>query len=321
MKLLFVDQYHLRPQEVERFRTLGFDEVVLASPDQSPAEVCDDPASIEVMVAREPYLTKYGHLLPGLRMMQMSLAGLDILPEGLLEPFPNLKLYSGSGCYGVSIAEWSIAKVLEIYKQRALFDGYREERKWSWEGSLNSQELFGKTAVVLGTGDIGSACAKRLKGFDCTVHGVNTGGGERPYFDACHPIEALAEVLPLGDVVIVTLPMTPKTRGLLDAPMMAHIKQGAVLVVNSRGGLIDERKLCEMLDSGQLYGAALDVFETEPLPADSPLWDQKNLLIQPHGSGVTSGLRDRYIEWFYENIKRYVDGEQPRSLVVPGRGY
>ena len=321
MKLLIANSFQVTDADVERFKGIGFDEVYVARHEQPPAEVCDHPEEIEVLIQRDGYLQNFGHLMPGLRMVQMSMAGLDTLEPDLLDRFPQVKLYSGSGCYGVSIAEWSLGKVLEIYRQHRLFESYQAENKWSWEGSFDSMELWGKTAAVFGTGDIGTQCAKRLKAFRCKVLGVNTSGQAGEYFDACYTKSQLPELLPQCDVLILTMPLTPQTEFILDREALSHVKQGAVLVVNSRGSLVDERAMCEMLDSGHLRGAALDCFEVEPVPPDSPLWDQKNLLIQPHCCGVTQQLRDRYLDWFYDNLKRYFNGEQPVGLVVAGKGY
>lgn len=320
MKLLYVDSFHLTPQEVSALTDLGY-EVFLVKPGESPLTVCDHPEDIEVGVFRLDYLDKWGHLLPGLRMDQLSMAGLDSIRDELFEKYPNTAFYSGSGCYGVSIAEWSVAKLLELYRQGPKYGRQQREKNWTWDGSLNTLEVWGKTALVLGTGDIGTECAKRLKAFRCNVLGVNTKGTQRPHFSSCHPMEQLPQLLPQADIIMVTLPLTPSTEWVLNADLLKQAKQGAALIVNSRGKLVDERAMCDMLDSGHLMGAALDCFETEPLPADSPLWDQKNLIIQPHCCGVTHQLRDRYVDWFYQNVKRYIAGEQPVGLVVRGRGY
>lgn len=322
MKLLFTNTFQLTDADVQRFKDIGFEEVtVVADLKRPPGDYCDHPEQIEVMVGQDAYLDKFGHLMPGLRMVQMPMAGLDMLAPGMLDRFPHLKLYSGSGCYGVSIAEWSVAKVLEIYRQHRLFEDYQREHKWSWEGSFDSLELWGRTAAVFGTGDIGTQCAKRLKAFRCKVLGVNTSGVAGEYFDACYTKEQLPELLPQCDVIIVTLPLTEQTKHMLDRQALAYVKQGAVLVVNSRGDIVDEPTMCEMLDSGHLRGAAVDAFAVEPVAADSPLWDQKNLIIQPHCCGVTGNLRNRYLDWFYDNVKRYFNGEEPVGLVVPDRGY
>lgn len=320
MKLFVADNYNLTQQELDEFRAMGY-EITVASPDQAPSEVCENHEEMEVALCEHFYLKAHLGEMPNLRMVQMTVAGLDLMPAVVFETYPNTKFYSGSGTYGVSLAEWSVGETLQILRQSALFEGYQREHQWKWDGSEQTGELWGKTVLVLGTGDIGRACARRYKAFDCTVIGLNTDGRPVQDFDGSCTRDDLPHVLPLCDVVCVAIPRTDKTLHMLDAAAMSCMKQGAVLVVNSRGRIVDEDKMCQMLDSGHLRGAALDCFDTEPLPADSPLWEQKNLIIYPHCGGVTTGLRERYIERYKSNLALYAQGKQPVGLIHYERGY
>jgi phosphoglycerate dehydrogenase-like enzyme len=320
IKLFIADNYNLTESELEAIRSLGY-EITLARPNQAPSEVCENHEEMEVALCEHFYLKAHLGEMPNLKMVQMTVAGFDNMGPVIFDTYKNTKFYSGSGTYGVSLAEWTVGKTLEIYRQAARFEGYQKQHKWSWEGSTQTKELWGKTVLILGTGDVGSACASRYKAFDCKVIGLNTTGRAVPGFDACCTREQLSEILPECDVICVAIPRTEKTLYLLDEETLSHCKQGAVLVVNSRGRLVDEKALCRMLDSGHLLGAALDCFETEPLPEDSPLWEQKNLIIYPHCAGVTMGLRNRYVKRYLENLARYAKGEEPVGLIRYERGY
>ena len=142
-----------------------------------------------------------------------------------------------------------------------------------------------------------------------------------PSVDRVEPVARLGELLPEADFLVVCVPLTAETRGLMDAAAFARLKPGAVLVDVSRGGVVKQAALIEALESGRLKGAALDVFETEPLPADNPLWSMENVIITPHCSSVYEGWEQRSIEMFCDNLDRWKRGETLANIVDPTRGY
>ncbi len=320
MKLFIADNYNLTREELDVFRAMGY-EITVARPNQAPSEVCQNHEEMEVALCEHFYLKAHLGEMPNLKMVQMTVAGLDLMPPVIFDTYPNTKFYSGSGTYGVSLAEWSVGATLQIYRQCAYFEERQRQHKWGHEGSDQVKELWGKTVLVLGTGDIGLACAKRYKAFDCTVIGVNTDGRPVQGFDGSCTRADLPDVLPLCDVICVAIPRTDKTLSMLDGATLSCCKPGAVLVVNSRGRIVDEATMCALLDSGRLLGAALDCFDIEPLPEDSPLWEQKNLIIYPHCGGVTMGLRQRYLDRYKSNLALYAQGEEPVGLIRYSRGY
>ncbi|MBQ2697333.1 MAG: hypothetical protein IJF59_01555, partial [Clostridia bacterium] len=209
MKLFAVDLYSLTPEDIAAIEALGY-EVTVAKPDQAPDEVCRDE-EIEVALCEHGYLKKHMGKMPNVKMIQMTYAGLDLMGPELFEVYKDAAICGGSGIYGVPLAEWSVSKVLDIYRRERHFEQHRKEHKWSWEGSTETAELWGKTVLLLGTGDIGAACARRFGAFGCRVIGVNTTGRAVEGFDECHPISALDPLLPAADVVVVCLPRTPAT--------------------------------------------------------------------------------------------------------------
>ena len=144
-------------------------------------------------------------------------------------------------------------------------------------------ELAGKTVCVLGCGSVGTACAERFGGMGCRVIGVNRTQRENPAFETTFSFDEMAAARGAADIVVVTLPLNDETRHLLDAERLAQMKEGAILINIARGPLVDSDALLAALDA-RLGGAALDVFDTEPLPADSPLWEHPKLLLTPHNS-------------------------------------
>ena len=254
-----------------------------------------------------------GHL----QFLQATSAGVDQYTEN--PAFPrDIALANVSGAFGGIIAEHILGGILTLYRR---FPAYYEQQKqglWKDAGSENSLE--GKTAVVLGTGDIGRETARRLKAF-----GVKTIGIRRrsccpvDYFDEVHKSDELDEVLPLADILVGCLPRTPETTGLLDKRRLSVVKKGALFVNVGRGSLVVTDALVEALRSEKLFGAVLDVTDPEPLPPDHPLWKMKNVLITPHISGIGFGHTGRVEEKIADiccgNLKAYLEGRPLRNLV------
>ena len=154
-------------------------------------------------------------------------------------------------------------------------------------------ELYGKNVVVVGCGSVGSECAKRFSAMGCHVTGVDIAVREDAAFDRMLPLDGLEEALKAADVLILCVPLTDKTDGLLDKARLSLLPGSAVVVNISRGRVVDEAALAAMLHAGRLFGAVLDVFETEPLPPSSPLWDAPNTVLTPHNSFVSDGIGER----------------------------
>jgi phosphoglycerate dehydrogenase-like enzyme len=163
--------------------------------------------------------------------------------------------------------------------------------------------------VIIGFGAIGEGVARRVKAFGATVTGVRRDQAPHPSADAIASLNDLPRLLPEADVVVLACPLTPETRRVANAGFFAAMKEGSVLVNVGRGGLVDEPALLAALDRGAPEHAVLDVFETEPLPADSPFWAHPRVSLTPHNSGATDGQGRRNDELFLENLGRYVRGE------------
>ena len=223
-----------------------------------------------------------------LKYIQLTSAGFDRVPMDYVKEH-GIEIHNARGVYSVPMAEFAVAGVLELYKKMRFF--YENQKKHNWEKHRGLLELFGKTVVIVGCGDVGIECAKRFRAFGCTVIGVNRTVRKNEVFDRIVPLSDIETVLPEADLVVLTVALTEETRHLMNAKRLKLLKGSAILVNIARGGIIDTNALIDCLPN--LGGAVLDVFEEEPLTTDSPLWDMKNVLITPHNSFVGDGNIER----------------------------
>ncbi|SDI87783.1 Phosphoglycerate dehydrogenase [Frankineae bacterium MT45] len=241
--------------------------------------------------------------LPNLRVLQLFSAGFD----GWSGRLPRTaKLCNGRGIHTSSTAELAVA--LTVASVRGLPHYVAAQGRGVWE-PLPSRELAGMRALVVGYGEIGRAVAQRLRAFEVEVTPVG-----RRAADGVQPIDALFDLLPAAELVIVTVPLTPATSGLVDRRFLQAMADGALLVNVSRGQVVDTDDLVAELRLGRI-SAALDVVEPEPLPSGHPLWEMPNVLITPHVGGGTSGWSERAYRLAREQLRRYLAGEPLRNVV------
>ena len=231
-------------------------------------------------------------------------------------------LSNSSGASGVTIAEHIVMVALEMLRRQLDYDAIVARR--GWRRDLAVRSIHQSRVTLLGTGDIGREAALRLRAFRPErIVGVNRGGrDESGLFDRVLPREALDAVLPQTDILIVSLPGTAETRRMLDAAKLALLPDGALLINVGRGSVLDEAALDKELRAGRLQ-AALDVFEHEPLPEDSPLWDCPNLRLTPHVAGnmTLPHTVERIVALFLEDFANYCEGRPLKRLVEREKGY
>lgn len=231
-------------------------------------------------------------------------------------------LLTNSNCYGVTIAEHVVMVLLMLLRQMPVYTEIVRRR--DWENNLPVRSIQGSSFTILGTGDIGSTVAERLRGMGATrITGLSRGGKPHPAFDEVFPIARLDELLPRTEILIMALPETPETVGLLSRERIALLPEGAYVVNVGRGSAVDQSALAEALNGDRLAGAALDVCVPEPLPREHFLWDAKNLVLTPHCSGnLTLGYTcDRNVELFCADLANYAAGRPLNGLVDRKRGY
>ncbi len=229
---------------------------------------------------------------------------------------PEILLTRTSEPFGPSIAEWVLARALAFRQQ--LLGLAESQRRHEW-APREVSVLRGSRAVVVGTGDIGSSIARLFTALGAEVHGVSrSGGGDRTVFASLSTVSELTRLVADADWLIVTVPLTSETRGLIGREVLRACR-GAVLINTGRGEVVDESLLPQALDAGWLAGAALDVFTVEPLPATSPLWDDSRVMISPHMSGPTTVAGA--VEGFLECLGEIEQGRVPARAVDRAREY
>lgn len=232
-----------------------------------------------------------------LRLIQLTSAGLDRVPLDDIRA-RGIALHNAAGVYSVPMAEFAVCGILQLYKQSRFFAKNQAQHKWEKHRGL--LELSGKRVCILGCGDVGREIAKRLHAFGCHITGVNRTVRELPDFDEVLPLDKLAETAAACDILVCCIALTPETRGIVSEEIFSCLHNGAIFVNVARGALADEAALTKWLQSGGR--AVLDVFEEEPLPETSPLWEMKNVLLTPHNSFVGEGNRARLWEKIKENL-------------------
>jgi phosphoglycerate dehydrogenase-like enzyme len=178
--------------------------------------------------------------------------------------------------------------------------------------------MRGTTAVIIGTGSVGSAIAGQFKALGCTTIGISRSGRTAPSFDQLYPVDRLSSRVQGARWLVLAAPLTPLTRGLVDATVLGRCRDTVVINV-ARGGLLDTTALLDALHAGTVTGAVLDVFDTEPLPSDSPLWHTDGVVVTPHVAGVTHV--EEAGEAFLDALAHVESGRRPPSAVDPTRGY
>lgn len=260
-------------------------------------------AEIDAVVCNGLFLHHQLDDFSRLRYIQLTSAGLDRVPiEKIRER--NIALFNARGVYSVPMAEWAVFRVLEYYKQADHFRTAQEHSIWNKNRYL--QELFGTQVAIVGAGSVGQEVAKRFRAFGAHVLGFDIHRNELPDFEEVDLTDNLYDRIENFDIIIVTAPLTPSTHHLISEDLLRKIKQHAILVNIARGALIDEAALCRVLRSRSDIHAALDVFEIEPLPADSPLWQLPNVSISPHNSFVSNGNNRRMFDLIRTNLKNHL---------------
>jgi phosphoglycerate dehydrogenase-like enzyme len=191
--------------------------------------------------------------------------------------------------------------------------GNQRQHRWDRQPQ---RLLFGKTALLVGVGRIAEELALRCKSFGMHVVGVSTGRTAVPGFDAIHPRYMLREVIGAADFLVVLVPHTRETHHLIDAGVLDAMKPAAALINIARGDVVDEAALIRALAGGRIAGAALDVFHTEPLPNDSPLWDLPNVIITPHIGGMSDIYAEQVLPLLIDNLSAFMAGTPERMRYI-----
>ena len=303
MKILLTGAYPYTEPQLAKIRELGLE--IVEMPDER-GDLPKEAQDAEIAVCNNLFLYHNLSLFPRLRCVQLTSAGLDRVPAAQMQE-TGILLFNARGVYSIPMAEFALWGVLSLYKQAGFF--YSNQKNRIWEKHRGLSELSGGRVCVVGCGSVGTACADCFCALHMLVTGVDLVKPKNDSFDRYFPVSQIGQALKDADVVILTVPLTNETKHLICEKTLERIKPGAVLVNIARGGVVDTEALVAALQSGRLGGAVLDVFEAEPLPSDSPLWDMANVLVTPHNSFVSQNNNDRLFAVILKNLQTFLKGE------------
>jgi phosphoglycerate dehydrogenase-like enzyme len=294
-----------------------------------PVTPCDDHAGLAAAIAQAGaeivYSVRFGarpkfprKVLvenPAVKWLAVGGSGIDHL--GSWNP-ASVTVTNTAGAGAGMMAEYVLGAMLSFSLGLRGFFRQQQARRWIAE---KVEPIEGATLLILGLGHTGSAVARRAKAMGMVTLGVRARPRPTDHVDEVHGVDALPRLWGRADFIVCSVPLLAETRGLVGTDAFAAMKPSAVLIDVSRGGVVDEAALIAALDGNRLKGAALDVFTTEPLPHDHPLWGYDNVIITPHCSSVYDGWDVRSAQMFADNLARYRRGEPLTNVVSPERGY
>jgi phosphoglycerate dehydrogenase-like enzyme len=252
-----------------------------------------------------------------LRWLHWAGVGVERL-RGPLESRPEVLISTSRGIYDQAMAEYAV--MLGLAALRGLWSTHASQCARQW-APRPTRRLADARVVVVGAGSIGRAVGRAFAALGAEVTLVGRSGRDDREFGAVRAVADLAHVVPDADLLVLAVPLTDETRGMVDAGVLSRVGAGAYLVNLARGQVVVEADLIAALTSGRLAGAALDVFDTEPLPSDHLLWSLPGVVVSPHMSAAAEGDWERLLARFVENLDRYLVGEPPTGLVDLGQGF
>ncbi len=276
------------------------------------------PFDVDFLCCYNPFERVDINKFTKLKLILLSSIGIDFIPKDDIIK-NSIILTNNRGGYSIPMGEWIVMNLLMLSKKSTTFWDNKKQKKWKLDTKLT--ELYGKTVTFLGTGTISTEAAKRLQGFGMNVVGVNTKGTISQYFDKAYSLDEVKTAISMADYLVMVLPFTEKTHHFLDQEKLGWMKDSARLINVSRGNVIDERAMAKALKDKAIAGAALDVFEEEPLSVDSELWDMDNVYISPHNSWISEQRDARRFNLIYENLKAYIEDKPLKNVVDIRRGY
>ncbi|CEA00481.1 Glycerate dehydrogenase [Jeotgalicoccus saudimassiliensis] len=299
MKVLITGALSLENDDYIKIEKEGFEIIFLQFENQ---ELHFDPSSIDIIICNNLFQYHNLNKFKNLKMIQLTSAGYDRVPLKEIKN-RNIKIYNAKNVYSIPIAEWVILKILEIYKDTYSF--FEKQRNHQWVKNRNLLTLQNKNVALVGYGAIGKEIAKRLKPFGVNILAVNTIKKQLDNNIEAFGVNQLESVLKVSDIVIILLPKNSQTSNLIDKNLLKVMKKNSILINVSRGEVVNQEDLIDVLHQGKFLGVALDVFKTEPLPKESELWDMKRLYITPHNSFVSELNNQELLKLINSNLLNF----------------
>lgn len=300
MNLLLTGSFNYTEQHITSLQTLGYKTYFIQQESDKLPLPTDE---IDAVVCNGLFLHHNIDKFTRLKYIQLTSAGLDRVPLDKIQE-RNIVLCNARGVYSIPMAEWTIFRVLEHYKDANFFHNAQLNKQWIKNRQL--KEINGCRVGIIGAGSVGQEVAKRFTAFSAHVDGFDVYEKKQENFENMFLIQSLESRIKDYDILIITAPLTPQTHHLISKSSLEAMKSGTVLVNIARGALIDESAMCDVLARRTDLHAILDVFEQEPLPKECKLWSLSNVSISPHNSFVSNGNATRMFNVIYSNLESYI---------------
>lgn len=301
MRILLTGAFQYNEEQLRMIKELGVEVFFLQQEkDSLPLQASE----IDAVVCNGLFLYHELEEFSSLKYIQLTSAGFDRVPLDEIKR-KGIIINNARGVYSIPMAEWALARILERYKHLTSFN--MNQKQSVWEKDRNLREINGTSAAIVGAGNIGQEVAKRLSAFGAHITGYDVFLGDRQYLEEVHHVNELRSEIQKYDIVVLTAPLTDETKHMISGSILDSMQKDAILVNIARGGLVNTSDLINVLRKRRDIYAALDVFEEEPLPDSSPLWEMDNVAVSPHNSFVSNGNNERMFSVIFNNLKQYLN--------------
>lgn len=304
MKLLFAGNYPLDSRKLSDLKKLNID-VHIMKEENAPLSI--NTEKIDAIVCNWLFVNHDIRKFTNLKYVQLLSAGLDRMPLDYAKEH-NIQVYNAGGVYSIPMAEFAVCGVLQLLKKSRNFMVQQSQHAWVKQRNLG--ELSDKTVCILGMGRVGSEIAKKFSVFCKRIIGVDIVEFQNHYFDKVYSIDMIDAAISQADVIVITLPLTEKTKYLFDMEKFKKMRNTSIIVNIARGKIVKENDLIAALADNEIGGAVLDVFEEEPLNTDSLIWDNPQIVATPHNSFVSQLNDERMWKIIISNLQKYIQGEK-----------
>lgn len=326
------------PQEyVERLHTVSPRLDITVAPARSGEDI-PQGALQEAEVLYTAHALPDPDLAPELRWIQFHFAGIDHVVDHPLLRSSSIRVTTLSGAAVSQMAEFALMAILSLGRRILAMLAAKDQKQWPEDrfDRFSPAELRDSTVGIIGYGSIGREIARLCRSFGAEVLAVKRdlmnldqehyspeglGDPQADLVQRIYPPQAVASMAELCDFLVVTVPLTPETRGMIGAKVFQSMKSNAFLIDISRGGVVDHGALIDALNNSNLAGAALDVYPVEPLPESSPLWEMPNVILSPHVAGASPRYYEKAADLFATNLRRYLSEQPLLNLYDPEKGY
>ena len=312
MKLLLTGAAHFNKEQMNHIEDLGY-ELFFLQYEKDVLPLKHD--EIDIIIGNGLFLHHNIEQFTKLKYIQLTSAGYDRVPMDYIKE-RGIIIHNAYGVYSIPMAEFAMSSVLNIYKEEQFFRD--NQKKHVWEKHRGIMDLYGKKVCIVGCGSVGTECAKRFNAFGCHVIGVDIQTKENPCFESINSVDRLNEYISSADIVIITVPLTDNTKHLFNKDILNSLTDNCILVNIARGGIVDTDALIDVLHEKKIF-AVLDVLEQEPLSAESPLWDMKNVIITPHNSFVSDHNTNRLFEVTMKNLISWSERNESKNNIDSGK--